>query len=328
MEKIERIIIRNENEAFNALTRALADEVTESALVEFQGWPTFQLTISGEDFNGSIPTRIMPPILHLQAEIHRIYCRAKYNSEDTRRLRNEERELLELIVIIKPGSTKFIAQLAKVLNEIIKNSNMNGRQVLILLVSISAMVSGNFAWKEWVQTKEREHGKDVTVRLSEEETKRLEVVTEALSRQPELKSDKESFDNIRSDLSKRLKPSDQINIDESPVISGVRAAEIVPKPRELAQEIRIDGEFTINEVKFPKNFGEKYRFSVTRKIDNKQMTVDAMPGVLTDEQITILKDGGFGLKSVLLQINAKELRGRISSANLVAISWPDSGGKK
>lgn len=319
---IDELVIRTEEEAHQALSKALAAEISDTAQVVFDGWPVFRLTISGQDFNGSIPTRIMPPILELQSEIHRIYCRAKYNTEDTRRLRQEERELLELVVIIRPGSTEFIATLADALNEIIKNANMSGKEIVTLLVAISFLVAGTVGWKDWLRAREREHNQEVTVRLSQEETKRLELVTEAIRQRPELEHNKRAIDEFKSDLSKKLKPSDQLAMNGEPVITGVRAAEIVPAPRVSAEDVRIDGEFVIKQVIFPRVFGEKYRFVVARVIDGQQMTVDALPGVLTAEQINVLKEGGFAVRTVLMEINAKSLRGNISSANLVSIRWP------
>lgn len=59
------LVIRNEDQAWEALQSALAEEVSETTQVVFEGWPVFKLTISGADFNASIPTRIMPPILEL-----------------------------------------------------------------------------------------------------------------------------------------------------------------------------------------------------------------------------------------------------------------------
>lgn len=318
----DAITIKNEQEAWEALQLALSGQISETAQVSFEGWPVFKLTIQGEDFNGSIPTRIMPPILELQKEIHRIYCRAKYNTEDTRSLKQDERDQLELVVDVQKGSTKFITDLAGALNEIIKSSNMNGEQVLILLVSIGVIVATSLGWKQWLQHKEREHGQDTTVELSQEETKRLELVTKALTEKPELKKAQEAVDDFKSDLSKRLKAEDQIKVSEQPIITGAYAAEVVPTPRVAAQEIRIDGEFEINEVKFPKQFGGSYRFAVTRVLDGKQIMVDAAPGVLSEQQITILKDGAFGIKRVLMEINARQGRSGITGANLVSISWP------
>ena len=321
---MDKIVIKTEGEAFAALQRALDDKVPIGTIVEFEGWPVFKLRISGEDFHGSIPTRIMPSILELQKEIHRVYCRSKYNTENTRVLRQDEKEMLELVVEIKTGSTEFVTELSDALNEIIKNSNMNGEQALILLVSISAMLVGGLAWKNWLAHKEREHGQDVSVQLSQEETKRLEIVSQAKAREPSIEQNHQAIETFRSNLSKKLKPEDSISVDQQEIVTGERASEIVNAPRELAQEVRIDDEFIINEVKFPKVYGGKYRFSVTRTADRKQLMVDAHTDVLSAEQISVLKDGGFGVKSVLMEINARSLRGHISAARLVSISWPDS----
>lgn len=320
---IEELIIKSEDDAWETLQKALANEINDTAQIVFEGWPVFNLTIEGKDFKGSIPTRIMPPILELQKEIHRIYCKAKYNTEDTRKLKPEEREILELIVSIKPGSTKFITKLCEALNEIIKNSNMNGKEAALLLIGISAIIATNLGWKDWVMSKEREHGQDVSVRLSEQETKRLEIVTQALTNSAELKNSKKFISSFKNDLSKKLKPSDQIKVNEIPVINGVRASEITKAPKQVAVELRLDGEFVINDVKFPKVYGDEYRFSVTRVLDDKSLSVDVSPDKLTDDQIIILKDSSFSVKKVTMQINAKELRGRISSAKLVSIKWPD-----
>lgn len=325
---IETIRITNDIDAFEALRKAMSEEIGPNTEVVFEGWPVFKLTISGEDFHASIPTRIMPPILELQKEIYRIYTRVRYNTEDTRSLRQEERDQLELVVEIKEGSTEFIAALADALNEIIKSTDMTSQEALILLISIAAMITTAIGWKEWLRAKERAHGQETTVKLSEEETKRLELVTAAMSRQPAILENQVALDHFRDDLSRRLKPEDELKVDRQPIIDGERAAEIVPPVRAVAQDIRIDGEFIINEVKFPKSFGGKYRFSATRLVDGKQMLIDAHPDVLSEDQIQILKDGGFMVKRVVMEINAKNLRDTISSASLVSIQWPneDTGG--
>lgn len=319
---IEIIKITNDVEAFAALGKAIANEIGPDTQVIFEGWPVIKLTISGENFHGSIPTRIMPPIMELQKEIYRIYTRVSYNTDDTRNLKQEERDQLELVVEIRQGSTEFLTELANSLNEIIKSTDMSSQEALILLVSIAAMMTGAFAWKDWLRTKERTHGEEVSVKLSQEETRRLELVTTAMSREPAIAENKVALDNFRDDLSRRLKPEDQIKVDFQPIISGERASEIVPAVRVPSVEIRIDGEFIINEVKFPKSFGGKYRFAATRVSDGQHMIIDAHPDVLSADQIQILKDGGFSVKLVHMQVNAKRLRDTISAASLVSINWP------
>lgn len=199
---IKKIEIKSEEDAWRSLQMALANEIGEFDLIEFSGWPVFKLTIEGKDFNGTIPTRIMPPILELQREIHRIYCKAKYNTENTKLLKPDERDFLELIVQIKPGSTKFVTELFKALNEIIKNSHMTGAQATILLVSIAAMLTASIGWKDWLANRERAHGQEVTVQMSKQETERLKLVTEALSRIPELRETSSQLMSSRVDYRK------------------------------------------------------------------------------------------------------------------------------
>ena len=198
---------------------------------------------------------------------------------------------------------------------------MDGKQTIILLVAIAALATGHFAWTDWVRLKEHEHGEETTSRLSEQETERLKLVTDAMQQKPEIRRSQEFISHFKGGLSRRLKRTDQIKIDGQAVITGDRVTEIVPPRRTASQEARLDGEYLINEVKFPERFGGTYRFSVTRMHDSKNLMVDATPEKLTGEQITILKDGGLSVKKVYMEINAKELRGHISAANLVSINW-------
>lgn len=320
-DPIEKIIINNEDEAWDILEKALHKEIGDSAQISFNGWPVFNLTIEGKDFHGSIPTRIMPPILDLQKEIHRIYCRAKYNNENTNKLTHEERSALELVVKIKPGSTQFITDIYRALNEIIGNSNMSGTQVLILLITISTLIATSIGWKNWLSAKEKETGLESTILHSQEETKRMKIFSDAVSKTPELEQNRNAISNIKSDLSKKLKPTDRLNINNEPIINGEYAREILSATKEIPRAVRMDGTYRINDVKFPKEYGGRYRFSVTRLKDERTFIVDAAPDILTQEQISILKESGFGVKSVNLGINAKESRGHIIEANILSIEW-------
>lgn len=321
-DKIDQIVIHNEQEAFDALELALANDIKETASIKFEGWPTFKLTIQGEDFHGTIPTRIMPPILELQKEIYRIYCREKYQTENTRNLTKEERDQLELVVEVKEGSTEFIAALTNSLNGIIVGTGMTGPQAIVLIVSIGILITAGYMWKQWLKNKEVTHQQDISVELSQEESKRLEIVTEALTQQPKLQEISESIEELKTEFARKLKPTDSIKIDNQELLSGGQAALLTAKARRQKELITIDGEFEINEIKFPKVFGESYRFSVTRVIDGQKLFVDATPDVLSREQIGILKEGAFGVKTVLMEISAQKTETTITNANLIAITWP------
>src|SRR3546814_10268998 len=104
--EIAKLNVQNEDEAWALLERTIKEAGDQNVQVNFDTWPEFKLTLKGEDFRGTVPTRVMPPILELQKNIYRAYCQAKYNTDDIRCLKNEERAQLELIVEVHPGDRK------------------------------------------------------------------------------------------------------------------------------------------------------------------------------------------------------------------------------
>src|SRR6185312_2546185 len=101
------IVVRSEGDAWKWLKRALANSIpTDSPVnLRFDGWPSLDLRFKGHDFDSSIPTRIMPPLLEAQKEIHRLYSQLRYGEQNLRRLTSEERERLELVVKVEKGSS-------------------------------------------------------------------------------------------------------------------------------------------------------------------------------------------------------------------------------
>jgi hypothetical protein len=322
--ELEPLIIRNEDDAFELLEKAIKNELDDNVTVTFDGWPVFKLSIYGEDFDGGIPTRVMPAILELQKEIHRIYCREVYGSESAVHLKDHEREFLELVIEVNTGCTEFISQIGDVLDKIAKTTNMTGPQAVALVGIVSVSLAGKLGWDTWVQAKERMHAQDVTVQLSQQETKRLEVFTKALATNANAQKASEGINHFRDELSRKLKPSDEIKIDNATVINGERAREIVPKPKQESTAIRIDGDFTITDIRFPTEFGEPYKLSVINIKDKTKLSIEASHSTLPESQIKIIQDGGFGIKVVHLEINAKQTGTTIKDASLHKISWPEN----
>jgi hypothetical protein len=93
--------------------------------------------LRGEDFNDSIPTRIMPPILALQKQISQVYAKVKYGIDSSKRLTKEDRQQSELIVTIEKGSSIFEIDLGGVLNGVITQivSKMTTTEITIILLS-------------------------------------------------------------------------------------------------------------------------------------------------------------------------------------------------
>ena len=93
------IVIRNEDDAVAVLEQLVSGlALGPGVRLVLDGWPVFVIKIEGKDFHGTVPTRIMPSLLTLQAEIHRLYCVLRYGQDNLRKLTQEDRDRLEIVV--------------------------------------------------------------------------------------------------------------------------------------------------------------------------------------------------------------------------------------
>lgn len=321
---MEHMVVKSEEQAWKLLEEALLQHDSHGIQLRFDSWPRFKITLKGEDFHGTIPTRVMPPILELQKNIHRAYCKAKYNTDDTRCLKEDEREALELIVEIHEGSTDFIVDLAKVLNEIAETTGMNGTEMVFLLLGMGVIWTARLGWKDWLAEQERKHQQCTTVHLSEEETKRAELLQKTTEKVAEVAEAAIQMNEFRSSMVKRMKNRDVLQSDGEEIINGAHAKVVASEPKEVAKEVRLDGDYRIDEVKFPKEFGGEYRFLISSIDNQRSFFVVAAPTVLNEQQIQALQDSSFKVRTACMQINGKELRGNITRADLVGIELAHS----
>lgn len=316
----ETIIIDNDEKALEVLADGISGKLDDDVVVEFRDWPVLHIKLEGKDFRGTIPTRIMYPILDLQKEVNKVYCRAKYGTDNTLRLTDYERERLELIVKVNEGSSEYFADLVRSFSEIVKDANMTGKEVAIIVISVGILYTSNTAWSNWLAHQEKLHQMDQTVQLSKQAVRQQELIAEAINNNTELLSVAEGANNVKNEFARRLKPSDKINIGGQQIVDGDHAGKVVRSVPVEPEDIRIDDIFVITEVAFPQELGQPYKLSVKRVTDKMPLTIEASHAAINDEQIETIKTAGFGIKRVFLSINAKKKNEKIYNAKLVRIS--------
>lgn len=113
--------ISNDRNMTRAITAAVEGEYGLFADgLRFTSWPPYQITIKGDDFDGGMPTRIMPAFMELQRALRRAYARDIYG-DDKAVLTTDERERTGLVIRLEPGSTTFGANLLPVLEALAGN---------------------------------------------------------------------------------------------------------------------------------------------------------------------------------------------------------------
>ncbi len=326
---MEKIKITSEEEAFDLLSKLIEGFQLEGSFeVEFESWPRFVIRIKGSDFDGTIPTRIMPALLELQKEIHRIYCKINYGEENARRLTKQSRNELELLVRVDKGSSVFETLLNEPIVRILQGAitKMTPEQITATLIVFGLSITSVFFWKMWLNYQLKEKELDYTLELSRLEKDKMELISKAAQKFPETRTASEGMDNVRNELLARMKPTDNLEIDtgteEAPYptpvqINGEQASQIIHKPREKSVERLIDGEFFLRSTDFTK--AEGVRAEVQRLSDGYTFRADIPLGVLKHDQIEALKNNSWNKKSVLMSILVKELYNSYTSAKVVSV---------
>lgn len=308
-----QLVISSEDDLFNALDRLLGEQEHEFPIegweVSFVGWPKLEITIRGEDFNGGIPTRIMPALLDMQRKVDEAYARLV--DGEVRRLSKDERRKTELIVRVESGSSIFSSELAPALNTIAQAiGKMNGTEMLISVLSIAAISGGVLAFKYYLNNRKEEKELDIKVALSSEETRRLEVVERAIEQSNEIVREQsnaqaKAFDSLLN----RLDPADTIVADGQTLIDGETGRRLARATRRETIESRLDGEFIILTVDSGGIRGG-FKLHVRKVDDGLELTVNVPEGTLAEEQIATLQQGEWGKRPLLMKLNTRK-RGEV-----------------
>lgn len=322
MDKVRNFLIESEDQAWELLSGILANSIIldETVTLEFKNWPIIEFKVQGRRWQSSMPTRIMPPILELQKDLYRAYARVHYGGNDIRRLNDDEREALEIIVKVSQGSSEFMALIEGAMNTFVDGAvtKMTSEHMLITVLGVALVVAGRLGWKDWLNTRLQEKESDDRVKLSQEETRRLEVMSKAMQQQPMIQQLKEEVELTKDQLVKSLNEPDQIEFGEVTLL-GSEAKALVKKERERSKPVRVDGLFRIQEVR-PQV--ASFRLGLKRISDGMELHAEAKDQVLNYDMREALKQGEWGRIPIEFSINAYELRGNIINAEVFSVNIP------
>lgn len=313
----EVIKIRSADDAWALLRAALDNQpLPDRISLVFDGWPNFNLKISGKDWHGTVPTRVMAPLLEVQRDLHRAYVTVCYDTTSLNRLKAEDRDLLELVVKVNKGSSDYEASMSKQLTELAKKAvdKMNSRDIVIMVLGIALTLGGNEFGKAWLAARQVENQAEQTVELSKQETERLKIFAEAVAVKPVLAETQADVVESQNRLLKAVKPGDEITIS-GVVLDSVQVADVVQQDRARAEDIDITGVFRVLANDTTKHQG--FQIKVARIEDG--LTFTAMVPLELDiaQQRLIQKaEWSKGATLVRLSITASLLRNAVTGAKV------------
>lgn len=331
MDKFDEIhvAIESEQEAFDLIESYLDGHGLPDSL-SFNGWPNLTIRLTGEKFNRSLTPSVMKGFVEMQSQINKSYALAKYGVPDVRRLTKEELDALEIEVTVEQGSSiveiNIDGFLTKLTQELV--GKMNATEIMFTVLGAAVIWGGVTVFKRFLDNRkdtrlaeiakdgEKEHLRTMQI-MSEQETKRLRVISEMVAEKPLLDNmDRMSYD-AKTQMVKSFVRSDSAQID-GVTIDSEMAKELVTNARRRSSEMRIDGVYRIEEVNNtdPESFKVK-----VRRIDTDQRLTCVVQDIFLDESGNkeALQRAEWERKPVRLSINAKHVDGDIKSAVILYV---------
>jgi hypothetical protein len=128
---------------------------------------------------------------------------------------------------------------------------MNGRQLFVIASLLLLLYFSSIIARDWIdksyEEKSREGESRSRTELSEQETKRLRIVADALQMHPEMKPVAELAGQGREQLVRAVTNVDRSQVLGAP-LTGAEAKIIVAKPRESGFGKRMDGRYEVVEI--------------------------------------------------------------------------------
>lgn len=321
------LVVRSEEEAFALLQRALASELADQPYtLEFENWPVLTLRFVGEGYSSTITPHIAEALVELQHAMNRSYARLVRNAANANVLTKEERQSIEFKAKVDKGSSLIkvdLGEYAETLTTALVGK-MTGTELVIAILGLAITGASLLAYKAFLASrtadKKVDQATEQTVKLSQQETKRLEIFAQALTKNPSLKAAHEDFDNVRHDLLKSVGDATQLDI-QGVSLSQDQARVIAMTPRSKAEEVQLNGNYRIVKLDWSKE--DEVRISLFGVDAEKREFIASMRAHnLTPQNIEKLKACEWDRKPVHLSINATVLRGEVTTAAIVGVEWP------
>lgn len=327
----DQVRISSDEEAWALLEELLANEFEDEDVPELQldGWPIFDLaSAKGE---AEISTTTMQGFLTLQSSVRRTYLTYAKGYRDLRGLDEDSRSKLELSVKVEQGSSIFKVELDEQVKEFGRAllDKVSGRDVIIAILAGGLIFAGQSVWKAHiaenarvriaeVQSAETRQVLEGVARLSEEETRRMEILGNAYEAVPETRVSEEEASEARQELLKSLPPGYRAVIEGIDLPSEA-LEEIIKTQRQLSEEVTVQKTYFIERAQTTEG-GFQVRL---RDVETNQFVSAGFGEILTSAQERALVWQAFTEKRpILLTLAARQRGEQITSAQIRAAELP------
>jgi len=315
--------ISSEGDAFDLIQKALTDQIGEQPCkLIFENWPILTIKLEGEGYNSTITPDLAEALVSLQHALDRSYARLVHDLATSRGLSIEEREALKFKAKVESGSSLIEINLGEWAERVglALTEKMTPKQLVTIVVTAAVVAGSTIAYKDFLtshsEDKKIEAGMKERVLLSQEETKRHEILVKALSDSPQLTNAAQDFDHARVDMLRGVGDADSLTVSGI-TLDRAEANTVARSKRSESKDIQANGQYKIVEVNW--SHENEVRLKVADAKTGREFVASFKDDSLNQSQITMLQNEVWKRKPIYLSINATELRGQITTAVVIGV---------
>lgn len=321
--------VSSEGDAFRLIEQAVNRELGHRPYrLVFDNWPVLSIKLDGDGYDSTITSDMAAALVELQHAINRSYARVLYDYANGRGLSAEERNSLKFKAKVDHGSSLIeinLGEWAERLSSAL-GGKMSPEMVVGTVLGCAVIAGGTLVYKDFLQLRSEDKRIEIAMKervaLSQEETRRQEILARAIAVQPRLEYVRENFDVARTEILKGVGDADTLTIS-GVTLENAFAHSIARAKRTEARQLQLNGNYEIEHVNWQQE-GE-VRIKV-KGLDEGGRTFVAS---LTDQsiekdQVALLQKAEWSRSKIYLSINATELRGEITTATIVGVTLQPS----
>lgn len=318
--------IDGEAKALRVLQDALEGEFADKNVVlSFSNWPIIEITLVGKGYDSTVTSDIAEALIEIQNAVNRSYARYVHGSANARTLTAQERQNIKFKAKVRRGSSAIEVNLGDFATRLAQElvGKMDSTELMITVVGLAMVAGSTLVSKAYLKHKSDDKKVDVDTKhalaMSEQETKRLEIVARAMAAKPGLKHTRDEFDDARHEILRSVGDAKSLTVNGVELPRDA-ANQLAATPRTKSEEVQKNGHYFIQKIDW--QLLEDVKLSLKSEDGNEVFVASLSQERVTEEQREILKEAEWGRKAIYMSINATVLRGEVTTARIIAVSWP------
>jgi hypothetical protein len=323
--------ISSEDEAFDWLARALGDGAPPHVLpiVVFRDWPKIEIALPSTPIDGSISPAMMEAFIELQKTIYRAHTFLVADTGDLRALSKAEKESLEFRVRVEKGSSNYEINLNAIFEKLGAEAlnKMDSGHIVVTILGLAVIIGGVVAFKAWLNARAQarkqeieDAGKRSWIELQQasiqQDTERLKILAEAMTRQPMLQEVEASAEEARQEMVKAI-GEERGGSFSGITINSEFAGEIVSQKRQQGQEARLAGVYRVARVDTTSPDG--FRVTLSDLKSGVEVTAVLLDVLVSEEHRELIKNAEWNKRPVFVEMTARRLRNRVIDAKILNV---------